>query len=184
MRATIFTLLKRPPVIIGFAACLIISLFALNGFGFTVWKRFVAPTEIMLTAYLVWRIAEYSQIPAFKSSLLNASRSLATAGACITIGAVLDAVLWPHLGFLTFIGIVTLWAWITIRAAHIENALRQIHENERQRSGEITPAQLAANIEAVMIAGNTLLERYNVEAGPRGWPQIPLSHPPHKATIH
>lgn len=131
-----------------------VSVLAIDVVGYTIWKRFILPSLIILVAYFGRKIACLIDQDGLSRFVNAASVGMAMFGIFLYGAACMDALLFPIDGYISFGVSSMLWAWM---AFHVYQALRILRQMPPARR------KLVTNSTAVIIAQMTYREQETKE---------------------
>ncbi len=103
--------IRQPKSIAALTAVFLLSAVGIELFGYLIWRRFPTPVLIITTAVLWLGIAKAINQPKLSAVIRLMAIGLCGFGAALVVGAFVDAVYFPALGYCTFTATVGLWGW-------------------------------------------------------------------------
>lgn len=101
--------LKNCLVMVGIV---VVSLLLIEAVGYVIWRRFPIPTLVICVAVLGWKIGRKIGHAGLSKVLNAASVVLGAFGVAIWLSALLDARLFPEIGYITWTVQTSMWGWI------------------------------------------------------------------------
>lgn len=131
----------RNVTIIAFAV--VASIVSIDLFGYLIWRRFVTPSIIIAAACIGWSIARHVNQEGLRRIVNATSVGLCGFAIALFIGAFVDALMFPNVGYFAFGIITAMWLWITLHMARALSILRRMPDVRKDLVTESTAVIIA-----------------------------------------
>lgn len=131
MRASIhhlIAIIRSPKAIAGLLLATMLSILAIDTFGYLIWRRFPVPLLLLLIASIWKRVARKVN----ELELSRISANVNTFAIVLLAGAFLDGYFFPAKGYITFLAFVVLFAWIAFESEIADKLLARMRPQEQR----------------------------------------------------